>query len=522
MSLAENQINNRTDFGAFIPSFLDDYPLEPEEFRLYAHIQRRAGVSGCFESLSKIAQHCHIALKTAKHAIKLLLDTSMIQVQKRNGTTNIYTLTPVSQWVAPEQVSILRQQIKHKKKSGVKFDPGQKCTQVKNAPSSQVKNAPGDGSNLTHKGNPNKGIPTKDSLSIVSLTAEQEKEKEKKAEFGFQIPESSNPKPSASLLNNSETSQLTNQTIIKANVPPPDPFFSVQRKKTNEIVWDWLPDGPWRTEDGKLDSEFQTAIANRWLKEYGGDLHANKAKVLKHFRNEPTNLSIEWEWYQTTFVHRVANIQTRRQHGLDTSSEEQVIAKQARAALPLPEQMRVTELRTPTEVVEQVADYALPNLPQNTASIAAAESMTTYSELPSFKELPTDEFGAMNDPNAYLVRTAQAEEIEFWNNFKPRVIPTSKKLSVSHEELAAAKAVIEELKAQKAAKEKSKKLTPFAEIINPPVKDEEALLQDMRKYLNSGSDVLRQKAIDWASDPNNQCQLVKVNGKITDIKWVDF
>ena len=45
---------------------------------------------------------------------------------------------------------------------------------------------------------------------------------------------------------------------------------------------------------------------------------------------------------------------------------------------------------------------------------------------------------------------------------------------------------------------------------------------DMRKYLRSGSDVLRQKAIDWASEPLNQCQLVKKNGQIVDIKWVDF
>jgi hypothetical protein len=51
------------------------------------------------------------------------------------------------------------------------------------------------------------------------------------------------------------------------------------------------------------------------MKDYGGDLHANKAKVLKHFRNDPTNLPIEWEWYQSTFIHRVVNIQTRRQHG---------------------------------------------------------------------------------------------------------------------------------------------------------------------------------------------------------------
>ncbi|UKP00971.1 hypothetical protein [Nostoc sp. UHCC 0870] len=263
------------------------------------------------------------------------------------------------------------------------------------------------------------------SLTPQNLAKERE---EKKAKLGFEILESPDPRPSASLSNNSETLQLTNQTIIKANVPPPDPFLSGQRKKPQEIVWDWLPDGPWRNEDGKLDSEFQTAIANRWLKEYGGDLHANKAKVLKHFRNDPTNLPIEWEWYQSTFIHRVVNIQTRRQHGLDTLSDEQAVSKQARATLPLPQQMRVTELQTPTEVVEQVAGYALPNLQQNVVSIASVQH--SFQELPQPETLPPpkDEFGAVNDPNVYLVKSARPEEVEFWANCKPNVVPLAKKL----------------------------------------------------------------------------------------------
>jgi hypothetical protein len=44
----------------------------------------------------------------------------------------------------------------------------------------------------------------------------------------------------------------------------------------------------------------------------------------------------------------------------------------------------------------------------------------------------------------------------------------------------------------------------------------------MRKYLHSDSDVLQQKAIDWAYNPINQCQIVKKNGQIIDIKWIDF
>ncbi|MBD2471494.1 hypothetical protein [Nostoc sp. FACHB-145] len=102
MSLAVNELNNRADFGVFIPGFFDDYPLESSEFRLYAHIQRRAGTFGCFESIPKMAQHCYMALKTAKNAIKLLLAAGMIEIQERLGTTNIYTLTSPSNWVSPD------------------------------------------------------------------------------------------------------------------------------------------------------------------------------------------------------------------------------------------------------------------------------------------------------------------------------------------------------------------------------------------------------------------------------------
>ncbi|MBD2536433.1 helix-turn-helix domain-containing protein [Nostoc flagelliforme FACHB-838] len=128
MSLAENQLNNRTAFEVFIPGFFDDYPLESSEFRLYAHIQRRAGVSGCFESIPKMAKHCYIALKTAKNAIKLLLTAGMIEIQQRIGTTNIYTPTPPSLWVSPDQIQLLRSQIKITKETPVKINPSQNCT----------------------------------------------------------------------------------------------------------------------------------------------------------------------------------------------------------------------------------------------------------------------------------------------------------------------------------------------------------------------------------------------------------
>ncbi|MBW4690043.1 MAG: hypothetical protein KME40_34425 [Komarekiella atlantica HA4396-MV6] len=169
--MTDTAFRNRFGSEVFASAFFDDYPLEAEEFRLYVHIQRRAGNSGCFESIPKMAQHCQIAEKTAKHAVKLLLKAGMIRIQQRSGTTNVYTLTPASQWVNPDQVQLLRSQIKKgrvkndpsQKSTGCNFDPSQKGMGGggKIDPTGGVIFAPGVGSKMTDEGIPIKEIPIK-------------------------------------------------------------------------------------------------------------------------------------------------------------------------------------------------------------------------------------------------------------------------------------------------------------------------------------------------------------------------
>ena len=122
----------------------------------------------------------------------------------------------------------------------------------------------------------------------------------------------------------------------------------------------------------KLDAEFWIAIANRWVKEHGGDIHEKKVNVLKHFRNEPTNLPIEWEWYQSVTIHKVANIQTRKMHGFDTEGEEQAMMKHTGALKSLPSEMRVTATIAPDKLLSEIAPYAMPSIEQSQAMPAAA------------------------------------------------------------------------------------------------------------------------------------------------------
>lgn len=97
-------ITDETDNGAFIPSHLDDLGLSPFEFRLYAHIARRAGSGGqCWEGIDKMAKICRMERKTAYKAFQFLEDHKMIRVERKKGATSHITLTNRSSWIPPDQ-----------------------------------------------------------------------------------------------------------------------------------------------------------------------------------------------------------------------------------------------------------------------------------------------------------------------------------------------------------------------------------------------------------------------------------
>ncbi|WP_414589757.1 hypothetical protein [Scytonema sp. PCC 10023] len=319
--------------------------------------------------------------------------------------------------------------------------------------------------------------------------------------------------------------EATTQAIINSSkgslAAPRDPFFN-RKPSPKEIEWDWLPDGPWRTNEGKLDAAFLWAIAQRWLKEHGGDIHAKRANVLKHFRNEPTNLPIEWEWYQNLTLHKASNIQIRKQAEIDTTVDEQEIIKHFSAAKELPEELRVTEEREPKEVLEEIAPHILKAI-----------------------EAPSDEFGQIN-PGSYQLKEFSADDRAFWQKiYSPQLNQATQSTNSSAKKEAeeamdsvddqkkVAKKLIENLRRRHEEKRKrplenqgegDKNLASISKVINPPAEIPfSVILEDMRKYLNCGSDIYRQRAIDWACNPENGCKLVRSrSGWIVDIEEIDF
>jgi predicted metal-binding transcription factor (methanogenesis marker protein 9) len=96
---------------AFVHNFLDEYGLDPYEFRLYAHIIRRTGgkTEGvCFASLNKIAKICKMSPRKAQQAMKVLIKANLVTQNKRIGRTDEYRVMPASDWVSSEDLEGIR------------------------------------------------------------------------------------------------------------------------------------------------------------------------------------------------------------------------------------------------------------------------------------------------------------------------------------------------------------------------------------------------------------------------------
>lgn len=100
---------------AYIHNFLDEYGLDPYEFRLYAHIVRRTGGKPggvCFSTIANIATICKISSRKAQQAIKVLKEANFIKQTKRPGRTDEYRVVPASEWVSREELVEVRRRLK--------------------------------------------------------------------------------------------------------------------------------------------------------------------------------------------------------------------------------------------------------------------------------------------------------------------------------------------------------------------------------------------------------------------------
>ena len=99
---------------AFIHNLLDEYELDPYEFRLYAHIVRRTGGKPegvCFSSLRKIAGICKMSMRKAQQAMKVLIKANLVTQNKRTGRTDEYKVTLFNAWSPKEELDKIRKDV---------------------------------------------------------------------------------------------------------------------------------------------------------------------------------------------------------------------------------------------------------------------------------------------------------------------------------------------------------------------------------------------------------------------------
>jgi hypothetical protein len=98
--------DSRTDFNVvFIHSRLDDYGLTPPQFRVYAHLARRAGSGAAWPAIATIAATCRLDPKTVRKALRTLVGHKLIHKKERPSETTLYTLTQASDWQPPTHIS---------------------------------------------------------------------------------------------------------------------------------------------------------------------------------------------------------------------------------------------------------------------------------------------------------------------------------------------------------------------------------------------------------------------------------
>ena len=98
---------------AYVHSFLDEYGLDPYEFRVFSHIIRRTSGGRAdkesFASLERMASICKISERKVQQVLKFLVAAKMITKEKKSGRkTDVYKVRPSKEWVPKTQLDELR------------------------------------------------------------------------------------------------------------------------------------------------------------------------------------------------------------------------------------------------------------------------------------------------------------------------------------------------------------------------------------------------------------------------------
>lgn len=99
----------------FLHSFLDEYGLDPYEFRTYSHVVRRSGGKGnvaFFAKLSTTSKLLSMSVRKLQGCLKLLCALRLLRKESRPGRTDQYFVTPPKTWVVNTEIDLVRARMK--------------------------------------------------------------------------------------------------------------------------------------------------------------------------------------------------------------------------------------------------------------------------------------------------------------------------------------------------------------------------------------------------------------------------
>ena len=339
MTHHSTKISNKSDFGAFIPAFLDDYGLNPYEFRIYTHMARRAGKDGCFSSIPHMAKHCLIGERVARKALHLLLQAGLVRkVSDRPGKTDIYELTPIENWIPSDQLASKRDGgSRSATSSGSRSatSSGSRSATSVVADQQPVVVADQLGEGINNEGITSKGIPSKDLSPLTPQGAEEKKEEGSAALLEEEKPLATAEvgQPESSRFVDQEKQDLAQEPKIlpEAKVPPRqvevipattaiEPFgnqrsgLAIAKERAAASV---IPPGPWMVS-GEIDDNFVNWIAKKFVARHGGDIFDAETNVLLSFENNPAKIPHYWRGYTREMGYRAANIAVQENAGIQS------------------------------------------------------------------------------------------------------------------------------------------------------------------------------------------------------------
>lgn len=105
----------------FIHSSLDDMGLTANEFRIYAHLARRANKKSkqAWPSIPSMAKVCRISEESVRYALKCLEGFGMIRRFPKRGKPDTIMLTSASSWVVLDRIKNVRTLRKKNKVVGI-------------------------------------------------------------------------------------------------------------------------------------------------------------------------------------------------------------------------------------------------------------------------------------------------------------------------------------------------------------------------------------------------------------------